>query len=301
VREVRAQVRCTSARVRGKKKNDGQEWKEARQRSRGRRPQHQRSSGWSSGQRDGDIPRPGQLEGGPTGQRAHSYAGEAGNDGMRVDTSSPQGTTDRSEGDFLAPAMLGDATSMTAGGSRTRTRSDDEESAAPLMSRISLVSTVTKGKKRRLVSLTPDVSEELAMEVRMSSAVHVSAEVTWQVAEIMRVAKTSSKLKGTYVKALKDATGYITTAWQNQALQSVGLGQNSGTSATRLADARMTALEKENAALRQSYREGLPARTNAQGAEARLPSLTALRARARARTRASLTWRGGSRRSDPPY
>jgi hypothetical protein len=220
---------------------------------------------------------------------------------MAVDTSSPQGTTDRSEGDFLAPAMLGDATLLTAGGSRTRTRSDDEESAAQLMSRISLVSTVTKGKKRRLVSLTPDVSEKLAMEVRMSSAAHVSAEVTRQVAEIVRVAKTSSNLKGTYVKALKDAADYITTAWQNQALQSVGLGQNSGTAATRLADARMTALEKENAALRQSYREGLPARTNAQGAEARPPSLTALRARARARTRASLTWRGGSRRSDPPY
>jgi hypothetical protein len=89
------------------------------------------------------------------------------------------------------------------------------------MSRISLVSTVTKGKKRRLISLTPDVSEELAMEVRMSSAADVSTEVTRQVVEIMRVARTSSNLKGTYVKALKDAAGYITTAWQNQALQSV--------------------------------------------------------------------------------
>jgi hypothetical protein len=148
--------------------------------------------------------------------------GQAGNDGMEVDTRNPQGTTDRSEGVFLAPAMAPtDATSLTAGGSRTRTRSDDEESATPLMSRISLVSTVTKGKKRRLISLTPDVSEELAMEVRMSSAADVSTEVTRQVVEIMRVARTSSNLKGTYVKALKDAAGYITTAWQNQALQSV--------------------------------------------------------------------------------
>jgi hypothetical protein len=85
----------------------------------------------------------------------------------------------------------------------------------------------------------------------MSSAADVSAEVTRRIAEIIRVAKTSSNLTGTYVKALKDAAGYITTAWQNQALQSVGPGQNSGTAAAKLADTRMTALEKENAVLRQ--------------------------------------------------
>jgi hypothetical protein len=47
---------------------------------------------------------------------------------MEVDRRSPQGTSDRPEGVFLAPAMVGDATSLTAGESRTRTRSDDEES-----------------------------------------------------------------------------------------------------------------------------------------------------------------------------
>jgi hypothetical protein len=210
VREVRAQVRCTSApRGRGRFRVDRQA--------------------------NGRTPTP----------------GKAGNDGMEVDTRSQQGTTVRSEGIFFAPAMIGDVTSLTAGGSRSRTRSDDEESATPLMSRISLVSTVTKGKKRRLISLTSDVSEELAMEVRISSAADVSAEVTRQVAEIMRVAKTSSNLKGTYVNALKGAADYITTMWQNQALQSVRPGQNSGTAATRIADGRMTALEKENTALRQ--------------------------------------------------
>jgi hypothetical protein len=45
------------------------------------------------------------------------------------------------------------------------------------------------------------------MEVRMSSAADVNAEVTRQITEIIRVAKTSSNLKGTYVKALKDAAG----------------------------------------------------------------------------------------------
>jgi hypothetical protein len=177
--------------------------------------------------------------------------GEAENDGMEVATRSPQGTLDRQEGVFLAPAMVGVATSLTAGGSRTRMRSDDEESATPPMSHTSLVSTVIKGKKRRLISLTPDISEELEMEVRMSSAADVSAEVTRQIAEIIRVAKTFSNLKGIYVKAIKDAAGYISIAWQNQMLQSVGLGQNSGTAAAKLADARMIALEKENAALRQ--------------------------------------------------
>jgi hypothetical protein len=34
--------------------------------------------------------------------------------------------------------------------------------------------------------------------------------------------------KRRYVKALKDAAGYITTAWQNQMLQNVWPGQNSG-------------------------------------------------------------------------
>jgi hypothetical protein len=94
--------------------------------------------------------------------------GEAGNDGMEVDTRSPQGTSDRQEGVFLVPAMVGDATSLTAGGSRTRMRPDDEKSATPPMSHTSLVSTVIKGKKRRLISLTPDVSEELKSEALKS-------------------------------------------------------------------------------------------------------------------------------------
>jgi hypothetical protein len=130
----------------------------ARQRCKGRRPQHQGSSGWSSGQHGGDIPRPGPLEGGPTGQRAHSYARR---DRKRRNGGGYEEPTENyGQIVFLAPAMVGDATSLTAGGSRTRTRSDDEESATPLMSCTSLVSTVTKGKKRKLVSLTPDVSEE---------------------------------------------------------------------------------------------------------------------------------------------
>jgi hypothetical protein len=92
------------------------------------------------------------------------------------------------------------------------------------------------------------------MEMRTSSAVDISAKVTRQVAEIMRVATTSSNLKGMYVKTLRDAASYITTAWQNQSSKRTGPIQNSGTAATRLTDARLTALEEENAALQLSRR-----------------------------------------------
>jgi hypothetical protein len=53
------------------------------------------------------------------------------------------------------------------------------------------------------------------------------------------------------VKALKDAASYITTAWKDQSTKRTGPGHNSDTASTRLADARLTALEEENAALRQ--------------------------------------------------
>jgi hypothetical protein len=75
----------------------------------------------------------------------------------------------------------------------------------------------TGGKKKKLTSLTPDVSELLALEVRTSSPADVSAEVTRQFSEIIRVATTSANLKRTYVRALRDAVSYITTAWRNQA------------------------------------------------------------------------------------
>lgn len=114
-------------------------------------------------------------------------------------------------GRFLAPAMVDDTMSPTVRKFRTRVRSDDEESVASFASSSSLASTVSRGKKRKLVSLTPDVSEEMEMEVRAISTADDSAEVTRQVAEIMRVATTSSNLKGTHAKGLKDAACYITT------------------------------------------------------------------------------------------
>jgi hypothetical protein len=91
--------------------------------------------------------------------------------------------------------MVGDVTSPMTEGFRTRARFDDEESVTSFVSRSSLVSMKITKKERILVSLTSDISQELAMEVRMSSATDVSAEVTRQIAEIMRFATTSSNLK----------------------------------------------------------------------------------------------------------
>jgi hypothetical protein len=65
----------------------------------------------------------------------------------------------------------------------------------------------------------------------------------------MRVAMTSTNLKGTYIKDLRDAATYITAAWKYDASRKAGAAQGSAT--TRLAEARMMALEEENAALRQ--------------------------------------------------
>jgi hypothetical protein len=115
--------------------------------------------------------------------------------------------------------------------------------------RSSLASTASRGKKRRLMPAVPDVSEDLAQEVRTSSAADVNAEFNRHIATIMRVAMTSTNLKGTYIKDLRDAATYITAAWKYDAPRRMGAAQGSAT--TKLAEARMTALEEENAALRQ--------------------------------------------------
>ncbi|XP_033176630.1 uncharacterized protein LOC117151658 [Bombus impatiens] len=73
----------------------------------------------------------------------------------------------------------------------SRAMSDDEESVVSFASRSSLASTASRGKNRRIMSTTPDVSEELSIEVRASSAADVSAEFTRNVAQIIGVATIS--------------------------------------------------------------------------------------------------------------
>lgn len=97
---------------------------------------------------------------------------------------------------------------------------------------------------------TPDVSEELTIEIRTSSAAYVSAGLTRYVSGIMKVATTSSNLKETYIKALKDAASYITDAWTNESPRRTGPAHSSSTGATKLVEARLSVLEEENAAFR---------------------------------------------------
>lgn len=166
-------------------------------------------------------------------------------------TRGSQKIANRSDSVFLAPAIVADAISPMAGRLRTRARSDDKESVALFASRSSLASTVSRGKKRKVMTTTPDVSEELAIQIRTSSAAEVSAELMRHVSEVMRVAMTSSNLKGTYVKALKDAASYITAAWKNEAPTMTGPADSSNIAASRLVETRLSALEEENAALRR--------------------------------------------------
>jgi hypothetical protein len=158
-------------------------------------------------------------------------------------------TAGGADGVFLAPGAVTDLTPVRA--LRTRARSDDEDSVASFASRSSLGSTVSGWKRRRIMSLTPEISVELRLEIRMSSAADMSAEFTRQVSKILRVAAILSNLKRTIIKDLKDAATYVAVAWRELNLQRAEVVHTSSSTAARLAEARLTALEEENAALRK--------------------------------------------------
>jgi hypothetical protein len=101
------------------------------------------------------------------------------------------------------------------------------------------------------MSLTPEISVELALEIRMSLAADVSAEFTRQVSKILQVAAISSNLKGASIKDLKDAATYVAASWRELNLQRAEVVHSGSSTAARLAEARLTALEEENAALRK--------------------------------------------------
>jgi chromosome segregation ATPase len=101
------------------------------------------------------------------------------------------------------------------------------------------------------MTLTPEISVDLALDIRMSSAVDVSAEFTRQVSKILRVAAVSSNLKGASIKDLKDVVTYVAAAWRELNLQRAEVVHSGSSTAARLAEARLTALEEETAALRK--------------------------------------------------
>jgi hypothetical protein len=161
-------------------------------------------------------------------------------------------TTGGTDGVFLAPAEVTSLAPVRA--LRTRMRSDGEDSVASFASRSSLGLTVSGWKRRRMMTLTPDISVDLALDIRTSSAADVSAEFTRQVSKILRVAAVSSSLKGASIKDLKDVATYVAAAWRELNLQRAEVVHSGSTTAAMLAEARLTALEEENAALRKELR-----------------------------------------------
>jgi hypothetical protein len=84
-------------------------------------------------------------------------------------------------------------------------RSDDEESIASLKSNISVAFWQSRGKKRKMTCSTLDIPVDSVHDFRTTTAADINAEMTRQVEIIVKVAITSSKLKGSYTKALKEA------------------------------------------------------------------------------------------------
>jgi hypothetical protein len=123
------------------------------------------------------------------------------------------------------------------------------------------------------MTLTPEISVDLALDIRMSSAADVSAEFTRQVSKILRVAAVSSNLKGASIKDLKVAATYVAAAWRELNLQRAEVVHSGSSTAARLAEARLTALEEENAALRKEITRLVPRgpRCNGRGIESGHP------------------------------
>jgi hypothetical protein len=67
----------------------------------------------------------------------------------------------------------------------------------------------------------------------------------------LRVAAISSNLKGEGIKDLKNAATFVAASWRELNLQRAEVVHSGSSTAARLAEARLTALEEENAALRK--------------------------------------------------
>jgi hypothetical protein len=98
------------------------------------------------------------------------------------------------------------------------------------------------------MTLSPEISVDMALDIRMSSAIDVSAVFIRQVSKILRVAAVSSNLKGASIKDLTDAATYV---WRELNLQRAEVVHSGSSTAARLTEARLTALEEANAALRK--------------------------------------------------
>jgi hypothetical protein len=73
----------------------------------------------------------------------------------------------------------------------------------------------------------------------------VSTEHARQVAEVMKVAVKSTNLKGTYIRALKNAAAFFSAAWRDQTRKRSGEGRNRGLTGEDSVEARLALLEEE--------------------------------------------------------
>jgi hypothetical protein len=104
-------------------------------------------------------------------------------------------------------------------------------------------------KKRKVTCTTPDVSDNLVNELRTAMDADIDAVMISQVNEIIKVATTSSILRGTCIKALKVAAGTLTARIMENARRRTRTACSTGVQ--RLAEMRPSMLEQENEALRK--------------------------------------------------
>jgi hypothetical protein len=93
------------------------------------------------------------------------------------------------------------------------------------------------------------VPDNLVNELRTATDADIDAAMILQVNEIIRVATTSSNLRGTYINALKMAAGALTTGIMENARRRTGPACSTGVQ--RLTEVRPSMLEEENEALRK--------------------------------------------------
>lgn len=101
----------------------------------------------------------------------------------------------------------------------------------------------------------PELPEHLRTLIQYSSPLDVNAEVIRHLTAVMRVAATSSNLKGTYIKALRDAVGYVTAAWVSQTSKKAATGRDNSLGTSKPGEEKRATLEEENEALRKKCRE----------------------------------------------
>jgi hypothetical protein len=78
-----------------------------------------------------------------------------------------------------------------------------------LKSNISVASRQSRGKKSKMTCFTLGIPVDLVHDFRTATAADINAEMIRQVEIIVKVVITSSNLKGTYIKALKEAASSL--------------------------------------------------------------------------------------------